>query len=117
MAAGRLVVVVCSPRVPAGLLSWPAWQALQRGPVLVADAAHRQLPALRAAGVEVDVVPADVAQRRVAAGEQVVWLAGDDDGNGDGDGDGGGGGEGLAGRADELVVASHDPPGPACSTS
>jgi len=95
--AGRLVVLVCSPRLPPGLLSWPAWQAVHRGPVMSADAGHRQLPALRAAGVDVAVVPVEQARTLVAAGEPVVWLAVDDDE--------------LVAEADEVVVASYDPPG------
>ena len=85
MTGGRVVVVATSPRIPPGLLSWSAWQALRSGPVLVRDPAHPQLPALADAGVQVSVV--DVADAelsadlhaRAAAGERVVWLAGADD--------------------------------------
>ena len=94
---GRLVALVCSPRLPPGLLSGPAWQALHRGPVLTGDGGHRQLPALRAAGVDVAVATPDQARDRVAAGGQVVWLAGD--------------GDPLTGEAHEVLVASYDPPG------
>lgn len=78
---GRLVLVACSRRVPPGLLSWPAWQALRSGPVETADADDPQLPFLREAGVDVTVVPAvdaDVLRARAAAGETVVWLGPDD---------------------------------------
>ena len=78
---GRLLLVACSPRVPPGLLSWPAWQALRSGPVETADADDPQLPFLREAGVDVTVVPAvdaDGLRARAAAGETVVWLGADD---------------------------------------
>ena len=73
---GRVVVVACSAHTPPGLLSWPAWQVLRAGPVLTAEADHRQLPALREAGVTVEVVTVELAQARTAAGEDLVWLAG-----------------------------------------
>ena len=76
-AAGRtarLVVVATSPRTPPGLLSWPAWEALRAGPVLVGDAGHPQLPHLVAAGVHPVVLPrpegGDAAL--AAAGEQAA---------------------------------------------
>ena len=106
--AGRVVLVALSPRVPPGLLSWPAWEALRSGPVLTADAGHPQLPFLRDAGVEVAVVPADAEalHARAVDGETVVWLSPDAD---------------LVravglravtgGPAVELVHGSYDPPG------
>ncbi len=78
--AGRVLLVVCSPRIPPGLLSWPAWEALRSGPVWTAEAAHPQLPFLAAAGVAVTVVPASEPadlHERAAGGETVVWLAPD----------------------------------------
>ena len=76
---GRVVLVAVSPRVPAGLLSWPAWEALRSGPVRTADAGSPQLPFLRDAGVDVLVEPPDVddLHARALAGESVVWLAPD----------------------------------------
>jgi XTP/dITP diphosphohydrolase len=73
---GRVVLVVVSPRVPPGLLSWPAWQALLSGPVSTADGASPQLPFLRDAGIEVAVVEPSAAllHERAAAGETAVWL-------------------------------------------
>ncbi|MGW6496699.1 MazG family protein [Nonomuraea angiospora] len=71
-----LTVVTTSPRVPPGLLSHQAWQALRSGPVLTGSAAHPQLPYLAEAGVTVEVVepdPRGLAAR--AVGESVVWLA------------------------------------------
>lgn len=73
---GRVVLVVVSPRVPPGLLSWSAWQALRSGPVATADGASPQLPFLSDAGIEVAVVEPSVAllHDRAAAGQTVVWL-------------------------------------------
>ena len=72
---GRLVLVVVSPRVPPGLLSWPAWEALRSGVVLT-GAASPQLPFLADAGIDVQVLEpsAEVLHDRAAAGETVVWL-------------------------------------------
>ena len=100
---GRLVAVTVSRRVPPGLLSWPAWQALRRGPVVTAEADSPQLPVLREAGVEVDVVDDLAAElQRAAAGETVVWLTSqlDDDLL-----------QAAPGVAVEQVVGSYDPPG------
>ncbi|MGI5273489.1 MazG family protein [Nonomuraea sp. CA-218870] len=76
-----LVVVTTSPRVPPGLLSHQAWQALRSGPVLTGSPDHPQLPYLADAGVEVEIVTPDprALAGRAAAGETVVWLAGDGD--------------------------------------
>lgn len=86
----RLVLLVTSPRVPAGLLSADAWSALRAGPVLTADSQSPQLAALTAAGVAVRMLePATpvaviAAQLRDAAVEvgTATWLvgAGGDDG-------------------------------------
>ena len=56
MTAGRVTFVATSPRIPPGLLSWPAWQALRTGSVSVGDPNHPQLPFLAAAGVQVQLV-------------------------------------------------------------
>lgn len=54
-----LTVLLTSPRVAPGLLTWQAWSALRSAArVLAASAAHPQLPALTAAGVVVDVLDA-----------------------------------------------------------
>lgn len=77
---GRVVLVAVSPRVPPGLLSWPAWEALRTGRVSIANADCPQLPFLRAAGIVVDVVPVPdpaALHARARAGETVVWLAPD----------------------------------------
>lgn len=52
-----LVVLRTAASLPAGLLSWSAWQALRAADrVLTGDPDHPQLGALRAADVPVDVV-------------------------------------------------------------
>lgn len=81
MTSARVVVVACSPRTSPGALSWPAWQVLQAGPVLLADATHPLLPHLLAAGVTPDIVVPDAGallDRALAEG-QVVWVASSDD--------------------------------------
>jgi XTP/dITP diphosphohydrolase len=80
----RLVLLVTSPRVAAGTLSWDAWSALRAGPVFTRDQSSLQLPALEAAGVAVEAIdptwPAVAVARllRDAARESgtVTWLAG-----------------------------------------
>jgi XTP/dITP diphosphohydrolase len=113
----RLLLVATSPRVPAGVLSWPAWEALRSGPVYTADIAADQARAVAAAGIVVR--PLDAADERSRAGAFrdhardggiAVWLAGPD---GDADfaravGD-------LVAREGsaelEVVYGSWDPPG------
>jgi XTP/dITP diphosphohydrolase len=80
VAVDRLLIVTSSPRVPAGLLSWPAWEALRSGPVRALDPTDAQAEAVRAAGVDVREAPADAAAFRELArgGRAVVWLAAPD---------------------------------------
>jgi XTP/dITP diphosphohydrolase len=80
-----LTVLLTSPRVAAGLLSWQAWSLLRSASrVLAGSAEHPLLPALRGAGVVAEVVsaPADVpslagllSSAVLDAGGPVVWLA------------------------------------------
>jgi XTP/dITP diphosphohydrolase len=81
-AQGRVVVLLTSPRVAPGLLSWPAWQALRTADeVFAADAGT---PVVRAADVEVTVLDGDDRARwnrlrsAAADGASVLWFAGDD---------------------------------------
>lgn len=80
----RLVLVVTSPRVAPGCLTWDAWQACRSGAVCTADPQHPQLSALEAAGVEVEVLrsasPDQLAAvfRGRATGTTAVWLAAPD---------------------------------------
>ncbi|HET6188056.1 MAG TPA: MazG family protein [Trebonia sp.] len=84
-----LTVLLSSPRVAPGLLTWQAWSALRAASrVLAGSAGHPQLPALTSAGVIPEIVelPADVAGQAaflaavVAAEGPVVWLAPPGDG-------------------------------------
>ncbi|MFI1378920.1 MazG family protein [Embleya sp. NPDC020886] len=88
----RLVLLAGTHRVAPGLLSWPAWHTLREaagtptGCVLTADADHPQLPYLREAGVEVEIVdldtgPGALARRLLERARTglVVWLAATDD--------------------------------------
>jgi len=88
--AARLVLLVTSPRVPAGLLTYDAWTALRSGVVMTRDQDHPQRDALAAAGVVTEAVdpehsPAAVARLLLHTAREsgtAVWLAaagGDDD--------------------------------------
>lgn len=85
---GAVILLVTSPRVAAGQLTWPAWQALRTaGRVLCGDGGHPQLPALAASGIRCELVssdhgplaPAPAADERLgpvpAADERTAWLA------------------------------------------
>jgi len=82
VAVDRLLIVTSSPRLPAGLLTWPAWEALRSGPVHALDPTDAQARAVAATGVDVRGAPAggDAAAFRELArgGRTVVWLAGPD---------------------------------------
>ncbi len=73
----RIVLLVTSPRLPAGLLTASAWDLVRRHPVLTA-ADGGQAAALRAAGVDVTVTVArpEAVLDAVAEHGTVVWLAG-----------------------------------------
>ncbi len=70
---GRIVLLVTSPRVPAGLLTAAAWDAVRAAPVFTA-VDNAQAAALRAAGIPVTLTRDGVADL-IAAGT-AVWLAG-----------------------------------------
>jgi XTP/dITP diphosphohydrolase len=74
---GRLVLLVTSPRLPAGLLTAQAWDLVRTHPVL-AGAESATSATLRAAGASVSVVEpsADAVLEAVAEHGTVVWLAG-----------------------------------------
>jgi XTP/dITP diphosphohydrolase len=80
----RLVLVVTSPRVPPGVLTWEAWQALREGPVFTREQDHPQRGALAAAGIVTEAVDAEhppqaiarILRDAAAATGTAVWLAG-----------------------------------------
>jgi XTP/dITP diphosphohydrolase len=102
-----VVLVAVSPRIPPGLLSWPAWEALRSGPVRTRTHGSPQLPFLRDAGVDVAVEqpdaealhaapwparpPSGSRRRRARARRRQRSVAG--------------------GAPVELVHGSYDPPG------
>ena len=77
MPAGRIVLLVTSPRLPAGLLTAAAWDLVREWPVYTA-ADSDQAAALRTAGVTVTLVEPDPELLVAALGSHatVVWLAG-----------------------------------------
>jgi XTP/dITP diphosphohydrolase len=85
-AVARLVLLVTSPRVAAGLLSADAWAALTAGPVFSRDADSPALAPMSAAGVAVQSVEpslliADTADLVVAAARRegvATWWVGPD---------------------------------------
>jgi XTP/dITP diphosphohydrolase len=69
-----LTVLLTSPRVAPGLLSWPAWQALRAAAVVLAPAGHPQLPALDEAGITYRMVADEPDAESLAVDGAVVWL-------------------------------------------
>ena len=71
LLTARIILLVTSPRLPAGLLTAAAWDVVRAHPVFTA-AESEQADGLRAAGVPVTVVepdraePARRARRRTA---------------------------------------------------
>ncbi|SCG42115.1 nucleoside triphosphate pyrophosphohydrolase [Micromonospora inositola] len=76
--SARIVLLVTSPRLPAGLLTAAAWDVVRSGPVL-AGVESPLTAAVRSAGAEVTVVEGGATQAlldAVAAHGTAVWLAG-----------------------------------------
>jgi NTP pyrophosphatase (non-canonical NTP hydrolase) len=75
--AARIVLLVTSPRLPAGLLTAAAWDTVRTHAVFTATDGE-QAAALRAAGVPVTLVDPDpeAVVRAVPADGSIVWLAG-----------------------------------------
>ncbi|MEV0212776.1 nucleoside triphosphate pyrophosphohydrolase [Micromonospora sp. NPDC050695] len=74
----RIVLLVTSPRLPAGLLTAAAWDVVRQHPVLT-GAESELTTAVRQAGAEVTVVDGPATQRlldTVAEHGTAVWLAG-----------------------------------------
>ncbi|GAB2745804.1 nucleoside triphosphate pyrophosphohydrolase [Nocardioides pakistanensis] len=77
-----LTLLVTSPRVAAGLMSWPAWQAVSTAPrVLASGDGSALFRAVTASGHQVDVLPEprldDVLS--LATDIDLVWLATDEE--------------------------------------
>ncbi|MEU8235769.1 MazG family protein [Actinoplanes sp. NPDC048967] len=75
--AGRIVLLVTSPRLPAGLLTAEAWDLLRAHPVFTPGESD-QVDALRSSGVTVTVIEPD-PETLIAAlptHPTVIWLAG-----------------------------------------
>ena len=70
--ARLLIVLVTSPRVAPGLLSWPAWEALRSASAVLVPAGHPLLPALDEAGIGYQV--AERIPEPPGADGTVVWL-------------------------------------------
>lgn len=75
--AARIILLVTSPRLPAGLLSAQAWDVV-RAYAVVAGAESEQTAALRASGADVTVATptAEELIAEATARGTVVWLAG-----------------------------------------
>ena len=76
----RLTLLVTSPRVAPGLLSWSAWSAIAAAPRRLASSREAPLArAVAAAGHPVDVLPDASVEALLApaAAGDVVWLADD----------------------------------------
>ncbi|MEU5938330.1 nucleoside triphosphate pyrophosphohydrolase [Micromonospora sp. NPDC047548] len=74
----RIVLLVTSPRLPAGLLTAAAWDVVRSAPVLTGGESALTT-AVRSAGAEVTVVETGATQAlldAVAAHGTAVWLAG-----------------------------------------
>jgi XTP/dITP diphosphohydrolase len=71
--AARVVLLVTSPRLPAGLLTAAAWDLVRAHPVFAAGESG-QVAALRAAGVAVTVTDRPIES--LLSGGTTVWLAG-----------------------------------------
>jgi XTP/dITP diphosphohydrolase len=74
---GRIVLLVTSPRMPAGLLTAAAWDLVRAHPVF-ASAEGEQVDALRSSGVPVTVTEArpETLIEAVAEHGTAVWLSG-----------------------------------------
>jgi XTP/dITP diphosphohydrolase len=75
--AGRIVLLVTSPRLPAGLLTAEAWDLLRAHPVYTPGESD-QVDALRSSGVTVTVIEPDpeTLVTALATHPTVIWLAG-----------------------------------------
>jgi XTP/dITP diphosphohydrolase len=117
VTAGRLILLVTSPRVAAGLLSAPGWSAVRTGRVLAVGADHPQAAALAADGIAVEPYgPPDPSDLLDAAEDgPVVWLLSPDGDPGLTDGLAAEAARRAAGGRPapeiEILTASYDLPG------
>jgi XTP/dITP diphosphohydrolase len=74
-----LTLLVTSPRVAPGLMSWPAWQAVADADRVLASVEHPGVGAVRAAGHPVEVMPDAAVADLTGADATVVWLASDEE--------------------------------------
>ncbi len=107
--SGGLTLLLTSPRVAGGLLTWPAWQALSQADLVMGrEAPHEQAPALDEAAIpwqrSDSDQPRDIARQLVQAARtgSVVWL-----GSADGDP---GLTDALAAELSRVAVAEDPPP-------
>lgn len=75
-----LTILLSSPRVAPGLLTWQAWSGLHAASRVLAPAGHPLIPALTAADVAPSVIDVPAAGlpaylSSAAADDSVVWLA------------------------------------------
>src|SRR5699024_10334503 len=73
--AAAVDVVVTSSRVAPGLLTSHAWEVLHAADRVFAPVDDLGVAAVRAAGIEVSVVPLSEVGERRAYGPRTVWLA------------------------------------------
>ena len=75
--AGRIVLLVTSPRLPAGLLTAEAWDLLRAHPVFTPGGSD-QVDALRSSGITVTEIEPEPETLVTAVAEHgtVIWLAG-----------------------------------------
>ncbi|MFI7546385.1 MazG family protein [Actinoplanes sp. NPDC049599] len=75
--AGRIVLLVTSPRLPAGLLTAEAWDLLRAHPVYTPGESD-QVDALRSSGVTVSVIEPEpeTLVAALATHHTAIWLAG-----------------------------------------
>jgi len=73
----RIVLLVTSPRLPAGLLTAAAWDAVRAHPVFT-GAESEQAATLRTVGIDVTVIDEDpeLLLAELSGREAVIWLSG-----------------------------------------
>ena len=82
IAEVQLTLLVTSPRVAPGLMSWAAWQAISTADrVLASDESAPAVRAVTAAGHRVDVLPSPAGADLLgaASSQNVVWLSSDEE--------------------------------------